>query len=61
MTDAAEILTKPRAVLLNIHVAQLGDVVVDDGVVLGEIDDFHDGAKKMPSCSGNNGLEQERQ
>ena len=61
MTDAAEILAEPGAVLLNIHVAQLGDVVVDNGVVLGEIDDFHDGAKKMPSCSGKKSLEQERQ
>ena len=53
VADATEVLAEPCTVFLDRNVAKFGNVVVDDGVVLGEIDDFHDGAKKMPSCSGN--------
>ena len=41
VADAAEVLTKPGAILLNVDVAEFGNVVVDDAVVFGEIDYFH--------------------
>ena len=41
MTDATKVLTEPSAILLYIDVAKFSKVVVDDGVLFGEVNDFH--------------------
>ena len=41
MTDATEVLAKPSAILLYIDVAKFSEIVVNDGVLFGEVDDFH--------------------
>jgi len=40
MTDATEVLAKPSAILLYIDVAKFSEIVVNDGVLFGEVADF---------------------
>ena len=41
MTNATEVLTEPSAILLYVDVAKFSEIVVNDGVLFGEVDDFH--------------------
>jgi len=39
--DALDVAAETHAVGLDVHIAQLGDVLVEDAVLFREMDDFH--------------------